>query len=68
MTFNQPDPQLFRATLQKAGYCAEWKAKYGPEAWSLLEKICGELSSSVSTGALVLGRLAFIYHRLTCIS
>jgi hypothetical protein len=29
--------------LKKAGFYAEWKAKYGEEAWALLEKAAGAL-------------------------
>ncbi|HUN49786.1 MAG TPA: TRAP transporter substrate-binding protein, partial [Candidatus Sulfotelmatobacter sp.] len=44
MVFNTTDPEKFRATLRKAGFYAEWKEKYGPEAWALLEKNVGTLS------------------------
>jgi tripartite ATP-independent transporter DctP family solute receptor len=43
ITFNDADPAPFRAVLRKAGYYAEWKAKYGEEAWTLLEKAVGQL-------------------------
>ena len=39
--FNDPDPALFRETLRKAGFYAEWKKKYGDEAWTILEKAVG---------------------------
>ena len=39
--FNDPDPALFRETLRKAGFYAEWKKKYGDEAWAILEKAVG---------------------------
>src|SRR6266700_3494135 len=38
MIFNETDPEKFRATLRAAGFYAEWKEKYGPEAWAALEK------------------------------
>ena len=38
MVFNQPDPAPFRDKLRKAGFYAEWKGKYGDEAWAILEK------------------------------
>jgi tripartite ATP-independent transporter DctP family solute receptor len=44
MVFSAPDPQPFRDTLKKAGFYDEWKGKYGPEAWALLEKYTGSLA------------------------
>jgi TRAP-type transport system periplasmic protein len=44
MVFNAPDPQSFREMLKKAGFYNEWKGKYGPEAWALLEKYTGSLA------------------------
>jgi len=44
MVFNTPPPQPFRDTLKRAGYYTTWKAKYGNEAWSLLEKFTGPLT------------------------
>ncbi|MGE6741369.1 TRAP transporter substrate-binding protein [Allorhizobium pseudoryzae] len=41
MTFNDTDASLFRAALKEAGFYAEWKAKYGDEAWAILEKAVG---------------------------
>ncbi|MBB3018154.1 tripartite ATP-independent transporter DctP family solute receptor [Microvirga lupini] len=41
MQFNDPDPALFREALRKAGFYAEWKKKYGDEAWTILEKAVG---------------------------
>jgi TRAP-type transport system periplasmic protein len=29
--------------LKKAGFYAEWRGKYGEEAWHLLEKATGQL-------------------------
>src|SRR3974390_854360 len=43
MTFNTTDTEKFRATLRSAGFYAEWKQKYGPEAWAALEKQVGGL-------------------------
>lgn len=42
--FNTVDQQLFRAELQRKGFYAEWKKKYGDAAWALLEKYSGQLS------------------------
>ena len=44
LIFNRPDTTAFRATLQKAGFYADWHKKYGDEAWALLEKYTGKLS------------------------
>jgi len=44
MVFNKTDTEKFRATMRTAGFYAEWKQKYGPEAWAALEKQVGSLS------------------------
>jgi TRAP-type transport system periplasmic protein len=44
LKFNQPDRAAFRATLRKAGFYAEWRGKYGADAWDLLEKSVGQLA------------------------
>ena len=33
----------FRRTLASTSFYSEWKAKYGPAAWQLLEKVSGKL-------------------------
>jgi tripartite ATP-independent transporter DctP family solute receptor len=43
LVFNNPAPEAFRAALQKSGFYAEWKKKYGADAWALLEKYTGKL-------------------------
>ncbi len=43
LIFNQPDPAPFRDKLRQAGFYAEWKGKYGEEAWAILEKSVGKL-------------------------
>jgi tripartite ATP-independent transporter DctP family solute receptor len=43
VTFNDTDPAPFREVLRKAGFYAEWKAKHGEDAWSLLEAAVGRL-------------------------
>jgi len=43
IAFNDTDPAPFREVLKKAGFYAEWKGRYGEEAWSLLEKATGQL-------------------------
>jgi len=44
LAFNQAPSDSFRAALQKAGFYAEWKAKFGDEAWALLEATAGKVS------------------------
>lgn len=44
MAFTRPSSDSFRAQLQKAGYYKEWKAKFGDEAWGLLEATAGKVS------------------------
>jgi TRAP-type transport system periplasmic protein len=44
MIFNEPDVEPFRATLRQSGYYTEWKAKFGDELWSVLEKSTGKLA------------------------
>jgi TRAP-type C4-dicarboxylate transport system substrate-binding protein len=43
MVLNAVDPEPFRQSLRKAGFYAEWHAKYGEEAWTRLEKYVGTL-------------------------
>ncbi len=44
LVFNQPNTAPFRDKLRSAGFYAEWKGKYGEQAWALLEKAAGKLS------------------------
>ena len=44
MAFNQPDGAAFRDQLRKAGFYAEWKGKYGEDAWAILERSVGKLA------------------------
>jgi TRAP-type C4-dicarboxylate transport system substrate-binding protein len=32
------NPEAFRRKLASTGYYPEWKGKFGPDAWALLEK------------------------------
>jgi TRAP-type transport system periplasmic protein len=41
MVFNEPDPKPFQEALSKAGFYAEWKGKFGDEAWAILEAATG---------------------------
>ncbi|NPC57312.1 TRAP transporter substrate-binding protein [Caenimonas soli] len=43
MVFNAPKTDSFRDKLRSAGFYAEWKAKFGDEAWATLEKYTGKL-------------------------
>jgi len=43
MAFNATDAEKFRAALRTAGFYAEWKQKYGAEAWAVLESQVGAL-------------------------
>jgi tripartite ATP-independent transporter DctP family solute receptor len=43
LVFNDVKAEAFRAVLSKAGFYADWKAKYGAEPWALLEKYSGKL-------------------------
>lgn len=44
LTFVDVDKAAFRATLKQAGFYAEWKKKYGDEAWTILEGAVGSLT------------------------
>jgi len=44
LAFNDPKAESFRDQLRKAGFYAEWKGKYGDEAWSILETYTGKLA------------------------
>jgi TRAP-type C4-dicarboxylate transport system substrate-binding protein len=44
LTFIEVDKPTFRAALKDAGFYAEWKKKYGDEAWAILEGAVGTLS------------------------
>jgi tripartite ATP-independent transporter DctP family solute receptor len=43
MVINTPQTDPFREKLRSAGYYAEWKNKFGPEAWAVLERSTGRL-------------------------
>lgn len=44
MKFNQPDSAPFRNALASAGFYKEWREKFGPEPWGILEKYSGNLA------------------------
>lgn len=41
MTINDAEAASFREKLTEAGFYAEWKGKYGEDAWAILEKAVG---------------------------
>ena len=44
MKFNTPDPKPIREALRQGGFYAEWKKKFGDQAWSILEGSVGTLT------------------------
>jgi TRAP-type C4-dicarboxylate transport system substrate-binding protein len=44
LTFVEVDKPAFRQALKTAGFYAEWKKKYGDQAWGILESEVGTLS------------------------
>jgi len=44
MVFNDVDTVAFRAALTKAGFYANWKSKFGNDAWGILERYSGQLT------------------------
>lgn len=44
LKFNDVNPAAFRDKLRSAGFYAEWKQKFGDQAWSVLEASVGKLS------------------------
>jgi TRAP-type transport system periplasmic protein len=44
LQFVEVDKPAFRAALKSAGFYAEWKKKYGDDAWGILEAEVGSLS------------------------
>ena len=44
LEFIQVEKEPFRAALKKAGFYAEWRKKFGEQAWSILESNVGALS------------------------
>ncbi|KMO44578.1 ABC transporter substrate-binding protein [Methylobacterium tarhaniae] len=45
LVITTPDRAPFRAALERAGYYAEWKARFGAEAWGALERYTGPLGA-----------------------
>ena len=44
LQFNDVDPAPFREALRKNGFYADWRGKYGDEAWRVREETVGALS------------------------
>lgn len=44
LKFNEVDRAAFRDALAKTSFYPDWKAKYGAEAWGLLEQTSGRLA------------------------
>jgi len=44
LEFVQTEPAAFRAALKSAGFYAEWRGKFGAEAWDTLESAVGSLA------------------------
>ncbi len=44
LQFNDVDPVPFQEALRKNGFYADWRGKYGDEAWRVLEDSVGALS------------------------
>jgi len=44
LTINRPTAETFRAKLRESGFYGEWKGRFGPEAWALLEGTVGKLA------------------------
>jgi len=44
IAFNEPDRDAFRTALGRAGFYAECKRSFGPEAWAILESSVGPLA------------------------
>lgn len=43
LQFNDVDREAFRDALRKTSFYRDWKAKYGDEAWAILENATGKL-------------------------
>jgi len=44
LIFNKPAADSFRTALRDAGFYADWKGRFGDEAWGLLEQAVGKLA------------------------
>jgi tripartite ATP-independent transporter DctP family solute receptor len=44
LAFNEVDPAPFRARLRECGFYAQWRGRFGEQAWQLLEEATGKLA------------------------
>lgn len=44
LVFNDVDTTLFQNKLKQAGFYAEWRKKYGEDAWRVLEESVGQIA------------------------
>ena len=44
LTFYSVNKMPFQAALKVAGFYAEWRGKFGEDAWKVLERYSGALS------------------------
>jgi TRAP-type C4-dicarboxylate transport system substrate-binding protein len=44
MVFTQPAGDSFRGKLRDSGFYADWKGRFGDQAWGLLEDAVGKLA------------------------
>ena len=44
LTFNTVNKKPFQEALKAAGFYAEWRGKFGEDAWKMLERYSGALS------------------------
>ena len=44
LTFNTVNKKPFQEALKTAGFYAEWRGKFGEDAWKVLERYSGALS------------------------
>ncbi len=44
LTFNTVNKKPFQEALKAAGFYAEWRGKFGEDAWKTLERYSGALS------------------------
>jgi tripartite ATP-independent transporter DctP family solute receptor len=51
LAFNEVDPAPFRAKLRESGFYAQWRSKFGEQAWQHLEEATGKLASSGSVSS-----------------
>ena len=43
LVFNATDPSAFQAALKATKFYGQWREKFGPEAWALVQKYAGDI-------------------------